>query len=161
MASMGAYPESLASNRRALGLREEAARADPNDQRAATAVAASTKRIGTTLHSMGNLDEALAESQRAVALYEDVTRRSKEDWGLVLSLAEAHDDVADVLMDLAARRGIPAARQQEWRARALAEDREALALYEGQRDKGALPKAQEKRIAELKETVEKIRRAAQ
>ena len=108
---------------------------------------------------MGNFDEALAELQRAVALYEDATRRSKEEWGTVVNLAEAHDDVAEVLVDLAARRGTPAARQQEWRARALAEDRKALALYEGLRDKGVLPKTREQRIAELKEAVEKLRRA--
>ena len=160
MARMGTYAEALASHRRALALREEAAQADPNDFRAAVAVANSTVRLGTTLRKMGDFDGALAESQRAAALYADLIRRSTADWTTVESLANAHSDVADELVDLAARRGAPPARQPEFRARAIAEYRKALELYEGLRDKGVLPKAHEQYIAELKEDVEKVRRAA-
>jgi non-specific serine/threonine protein kinase/serine/threonine-protein kinase len=158
---MGTFTEALAWHRRALALREEAARADPNDVRAVKAVAASTKRIGTTLRKMGNFDEAVAESQRAVALYEDLTKRSTAEWSTVEELADAHSDVGDAWVDLAARRGTPAARRQEYRARAIAEYQNAVALYEGLRDKGVLPKAHEKYIAEYKEDIEKVRRAAQ
>ena len=158
---MGAYAEALAWHRRALALRQEAARADPNDMRAAKAVASSTKRIGTTLRGMGNLDEAVAESQRAVALYDDLTKGSTAEWSTVEELADAHSDLADALVDLAARRGTPPARQLEYRARAIAEYLKAVALYEGLRDKGVLPKAHEKYIAEYKEDIEKVRRAAQ
>jgi len=161
MARMGTYPEALASHRRALALREEAARADPNDVRAAKGVASSTTRIGTTLRRMGNFDEALAESQRAVALYEDLTRRSTADWATVEDLADTHSDVAEALVGLAARRGAPAARRQDYRARAIAEYQKAVALYEGLRDQGVLPKAHEKYIAEYKEDIEKVRRGAQ
>jgi non-specific serine/threonine protein kinase/serine/threonine-protein kinase len=160
-ARMGAYTEALAWHRRALSLREEAARADPDDVRAARGVAASTKRIGTTLGKMGDFDGALAELQRAVALYEDLTRRSTADWATVEELADAHSDAADALVDLAARRGTPAARQRDDRARAIAEYQKAVALYEGLRDKGVLPKAHEKYIAEYKEDIEKVRRAGQ
>jgi tetratricopeptide (TPR) repeat protein len=160
MARMGTYTEALSSHRRALALREEAARADPNDVRAAAAVASSIARISSTLRRMGNFDEAQAESQRAVALFEDLTTRSRADWTIIEDLANAHSDVADVLADLAARRGVTAARQQEFRARAIAEYRKAIELYEGLRAKGVLPKAHEKYIADLKEDVEKVRRAA-
>ena len=158
---MGAYAEALAWHRRALALRQEAARADPNDMRAAKAVASSTKRIGMTLRKMGNFDEAVAESQRAVALYDDLTKGSTAEWSTVEELADAHSDLADALVDLAARRGTPPARQLEYRARAIAEYLKAVALYEGLRDKGVLPKAHEKYIAEYKEDIEKVRRAAQ
>jgi serine/threonine protein kinase/tetratricopeptide (TPR) repeat protein len=160
MARMGTYTEALASHRRALALRQEAAQADPNDFRAATAVASSIMRIGRTLREMGDLDGALAESQRAVVLYAALTRRSKTDVGLVESLSEAHSDIADELVDQAARRGVPPARQQESRARAIAEYRKAIELYEGLRAKGVLPKAREKYIADLKADVEKVNRAA-
>ena len=76
-------------------------------------------------------------------------------------LADAHSDVADALVDLAGRRGTSAARQRESRARAIAEYQKAVALYEGLRDKGVLPKAHEKYIAEYKEDIEKVRRGAQ
>jgi non-specific serine/threonine protein kinase/serine/threonine-protein kinase len=161
MARMGAYTEALASHRRALALREEAAQADPNDFRAARSVASSTARIGTVLRRMGDLDAALAESQRAIVLTEDLAKRSAADWATVEERADAHSDLADTLVALAARRGTPAARQQECRARALAEYQKALALYEDLRDKGVLPKAHERYITELKENVEKVRRAAQ
>ncbi len=160
-ARMEAYTDALAWHRRALELRQEAARADPNDMRAARAVAASTTRIGTTLRKMGNFDEGLVESQRAVELYEDLTKRSTADWSTVEELADAHTDVADVLVALAARRGTPPARQQDCRARAIAEYQKGVALYEGLRDKGVLPKAHEKYIAEYKGDIEKLRRAAQ
>jgi non-specific serine/threonine protein kinase/serine/threonine-protein kinase len=158
---MGAYADALAWHRRALALREEAARADPNDVRAAKAVAASTTRIGTTLRKMGDPGGALAELQRAVALYEDLTKRSTAEWATVEQLADAHSDVADALVDLAARRGTPPPRRRECRARAIAGYQKAVALYEGLRDKGVLPKAHEKYIAEYKEDIEKVRRAAQ
>jgi tetratricopeptide (TPR) repeat protein len=160
MAKMGAYTEALASHRRALALREEAAQADPNDVRAAVAVANSTVRIGTTLRLMGDFEGAQAESQQAVALFEDLTNQSRADWTIMENLADAHSDVADALVDQAARRGATPARQQESRARAIAEYRKALELYEGLHDKGVLPKAHEKYIADLKEDVEKVRRAA-
>jgi tetratricopeptide (TPR) repeat protein len=158
---MGAYTEALASHRRALALREEAAQADPNDFRAARSVASSTARIGTVLRRMGDLDAALVESRRAIVLTEDLAKRSAADWATVEERADAHSDLADTLVALAARRGTPAARQQECRARALAEYQKALALYEDLRDKGVLPKAHERYITELKENVEKVRRAAQ
>ena len=161
LARMGAYTDALASHRHALGLREEAARADPNDVRAAAGVAASTARIGTTLRRMGDLDRALPESQRAVALYEDITKRLRTDWGTVENLADAHSDVADVFVDMAARRGAPPAGRREYQARAIAEYQKALAVYEGLRDKGILPKAHEKNITQLEDGIEKLRRAAQ
>jgi eukaryotic-like serine/threonine-protein kinase len=159
-ARMGTYHEALAWHQRALALREEAARADPNDARAASAVANSTARIGRTLRESGDFDGALAESQRAVTLFEDMTKRSKTDWTAVLSLADAHNDVAEALADLAARRGTSAARQQEGRTRAIAEYRKAIEMYEDLRKRGALPKGGEKYIPEMKEKVEKLRRAA-
>jgi non-specific serine/threonine protein kinase/serine/threonine-protein kinase len=160
MGRMGAYTEALASHRRALALREEASRADPNDVRAAKAVASSTTRIGNLLRNMGDLDGSLTESQRAIVLYDDLAKRAATDWSTVEDRADAHSDLADTLVALAARRGTAAARQQEYRARAIAEYQRALALYEGLRDKGVLPKAHEKYITELKEDVEKVRRAA-
>ena len=109
---------------------------------------------------MGDLDGSLTESQRAIVLYDDLAKRAATDWSTVEDRADAHSDLADTLVALAARRGTAAARQQEYRARAIAEYQRALALYEGLRDKGVLPKAHEKYITELKEDVEKVRRAA-
>jgi tetratricopeptide (TPR) repeat protein/predicted Ser/Thr protein kinase len=160
-AHMGDYTEALAWHRRALALREEAARADPNDVRAAAGVAASTARIGTTLRKMGKLDEALAESQRAAALYDEVVKRSRADWSRVTNMADTICDVADTLSDLAERHGTPATRRQEYRARAIAEYQKSLALYEGLRAKGLLPKTRERDITELKENIERVRRAEQ
>jgi hypothetical protein len=51
-ARMGSDGDALASHRRALALREEAARVDPNGQRAAISVASSTNRIANLLHKM-------------------------------------------------------------------------------------------------------------
>jgi len=158
---VGSLDEALVWHRRALALREEAAQADPNDVRAVTGVAASTTRIGITLRKMGDLDQALTVGQRAVALYENLSKTARGDWGTVTELADAICDVADTLADHAARHGAPAAVQQEYRARALAEYQKSLALYEGLKAKGLLPKSRESDIAELKEDIEKVRRAAQ
>jgi len=99
--------------------------------------------------------------QRAIVLYDDLAKRAATDWSIVEERADSHAYLANTLSALAARRGIPAARQQEYRLRAIAEYQSALALYEGLRDKGVLPKAHEKNITELKEQVEKVRRGAQ
>jgi tetratricopeptide (TPR) repeat protein len=158
MTQMGAYKEALVSHRRALALREEAAKADPNDLRAATAVASTTYRIGKTLLAMGDFEAAVQESQRAIGLYETLTVRSRAEWSLLVDLASAHWDIADELAAWAARRGTSAARQRELRSRSLADYGKALALLEDLREKGVLPKAQEKYIAELRGDAEKVRR---
>jgi len=56
-------------------------------------------------------------------------------------------EVADTLVGLVARRGPQAAHQQKFRARASAGYQKALALYDGLRDRGVLPKANEKTSA--------------
>ena len=94
----GAYDDALASHRRALALRVEAAEADPKDVRAATSVASSTHRIGITLNRKGDPEGALTELRNAAVLYEKLADKPSPDWQSVRDLAEVHDDMAETLV---------------------------------------------------------------
>ena len=150
---MGAFDDGLASHRRALALRQEAANADPKDVRAALSVASSTTRIGNLLEKKGDFPGALSELQDSARLYQDLANRPGIDWATVKDLAEVHSDIADALVDQAKSSRAPS-------PRAAGEYRKAREIYEGLRARGLLPKAYLKRISELQAEEDKLKPVA-
>jgi len=153
--------EALQFDRKALDLRQQAAQADPQDFRAATAVAASTRRIGLVIKRMAKPHEALLELERAAARYEELSRRPGTDWATVRSLAETHQDMADTWTDLAQAHAADAARRRGDEKRAAEEYEQARSLLSGLRDQGKLPKAEWARLEQLSALAQKARRSAQ
>jgi len=137
---MGDQEAALAAYRRTLAMRMAVAAADPNDFRAATAVASATSKIGVELEKQKKFAEAQPELRRATVLYEELARRPGALWTVLRDLAEVHVDNAEVIVAL----GRP-----NWRTLAAAEYAAARRLYEGLRDRGALPKTSLGRIGEL------------
>ena len=146
---MGNFDDALVSHRRALALREEAASADPNDVRAAVAVASSTDRIAKILRSKGDFPGALATLRDALARFEKLTNQPSPSWQTVRDLAETHVDIAETLVMMGDRKGTPAARRQALRTQAADEYRKARELYEGLKARGVLPKTYFNHIGEL------------
>jgi len=66
---MNRLDDALQFHRQALELRQQAAQADPQDFRAASAVAASMRKIGLVLKKMAKPRDALSELQQAAARY--------------------------------------------------------------------------------------------
>ncbi len=155
--AMNRLDDALQFNRKALQLRQQAAQADPQDFRAATAVAASMRRIGVVLKRMAKPQEALAELEQAVAHYGELSRRPGADWATVLSLADTHESIAETWADLAKA---PAAGRAQRTADSLAaagEYDQARALLAGLRDQGKLPKPEWKHVDELATLAQKAR----
>ncbi len=149
MGRLGSYDQALASHREALALRIEAAQADPNDFRAAVAVASSTERIGTLLYNMHDLNGSLDNLERAIQRYEALTQARDGDWSTVRNLAEARSDTAQVLAALAGKRGLPETVRRQHLDRAAQLYRQARQAYARLRDQGVLPKNMVTRIDEL------------
>ena len=145
---LGDLPTSLEFHRKALALRQSAAAADPNDHRAAVAVASTTERIGSVLRRMHRLPEALQEMQHAIVLWKDLADPPGAAWSVVIDLADTHDEFADVYIDMKA---FP---------RAVAEYEQAIKLYSSLRDRGVLPKALYAHIDDLKTQADKCRKSA-
>jgi tetratricopeptide (TPR) repeat protein/predicted Ser/Thr protein kinase len=160
-ARMGTLDDALASHRRALALREEAAKADPNDERAAVSVASTTERIGVVLHKKGDLAGSLAELQSAIAQYEKVADRPSPGWSTVRDMADAREDMAETLTDMADRKGISAGERQSLRGRTADEYRKSRELFEGLKTRGVLPKSYFAHIGELQTLEAKFKPAAQ
>jgi tetratricopeptide (TPR) repeat protein len=157
----GANDDALVSHRKALALREEAAKADPNDVRAANAVASSTNRIGLVLYKKQDLDASLSELQNAVALYQRLADRPSAPWQTVRDLADVHDNMGDTLALMSERRDVSAAARQALRSRGAGEYRTARELYEGLKARGVLPKGYFAHIGELQAEEDKLKPAGQ
>jgi tetratricopeptide (TPR) repeat protein/tRNA A-37 threonylcarbamoyl transferase component Bud32 len=138
-------PGALAFYRKALDLRQSAAAADPNDNRARVAVASSTERIGGLLQRMGKLPEAVQETQQAIVLWKALADRPGSVWTTTRDLADTHEELGDVYI---AMKAYP---------RAAAEYDMATSLYDSLRDRGVLPKSLYSKIDQLKTQAEKCR----
>jgi tetratricopeptide (TPR) repeat protein len=138
-------PGALAFYRKALDLRQSAAAADPNDNRARVSVASSTERIGGLLHRMGKLPEALQETQQAIVLWKALADRPGSAWTTTRDLADTHEELGDVYVSM---RAYP---------RAAAEYDMATGLYKSLSDRGVLPKSLYTKIDQLKTQAEKCR----
>jgi non-specific serine/threonine protein kinase/serine/threonine-protein kinase len=99
---LGDQPAALALYRKAQALRRSAADADPNDNRAATALASITERVGNQLRRIHDLPGALLEMQRAVVLWKRLADRPGSSWTNISNLADTHDEFADVFIDMKA-----------------------------------------------------------
>jgi len=155
-ARLGKYDDSLAAYRRTLALRTEVAQADPNDQRAADALASAVTKIGITYHYLGDLAAAERELRRAIHLYEELVPRGS-GWATTRGLALVHDNLADTIeAGCAKSHGGPACL-----ARAAAELATERALLLGLKQKGLLPKADDKLIADIQEREARLRRGGQ
>ncbi len=158
---MNRLDDALQFNGKALELRQQAAQADPHDFRAATAVAASMRRIGLVLKRMAKPREALAELAQAVARYAELSRRPGADWATVSGLAETHQDIAETWTDMAQARTTAAAQRSADYLAAAAEYDQARALLAGLRDQGKLPKPEWPQVDELASLAQKARRSGQ
>jgi tetratricopeptide (TPR) repeat protein len=145
---LGDLPTALEFHRKALALRQSAAAADPNDNRAAVAVASSTERVATQLRRLHKLPEAMQEIQQAIAMWKQLADRPGSAWTSTRELADTHEEFADVFIEMKA---FP---------RAVAEYEQAIKLYSSLRDRGLLPKAQYVNIDELKTQADKCRKSA-
>jgi serine/threonine protein kinase/tetratricopeptide (TPR) repeat protein len=157
--AMNRLDDALQFDRKALDLRQQAAQADPHDFRAATAVAASTRRIGVVLKKMAKPHEALAEFEQAAARYSELSLRPDADWATVRSLAETREDIAEAWIDLAQSHATPAAQRRADYLAAAGEYEQARALLAGLRDQGKLPKSDWPRVDEMAALAQKARSA--
>jgi serine/threonine protein kinase len=137
---LGDQPAALAFYRKAQALRQPAAEADPNDHRAAVALASITGRVANQLRRTHDLPAALQESQRAIALWKQL--------GDTIELADAHDERADTYIEMKAY------------PQAVAEYEQAIKLYTALRDRGVLSKALYAQIDEMKAQADKCRKSA-
>jgi tetratricopeptide (TPR) repeat protein len=138
---LGDQPAALAFYRKAQALRQTAAAADPNDHRAAVALASITGRVANQLRRTHDLPAALQESQRAIAFWKQLGDDTIE-------LADAHDERADIYIDMKAY------------PQAVAEYEQAIKLYTSLQDRGVLSKALYARIDEMKAQADKCRKSA-
>lgn len=141
-------PAALEFHRKALALREAAAAADPNDNRAAVSVASSTERLATTMRRVHDLPGALQQMQRSVDLWKKLAERPGSAWTNISNLADTHEEFADIYIDMKAY------------PRAVAEYEQAIALYTSLRDRGVLPKALYANIDNWKIQADKCRKSA-
>ncbi|MGO9232014.1 MAG: protein kinase domain-containing protein [Bryobacteraceae bacterium] len=159
--AMNRLNDALQFHRKTLELRQQAASADPQDFRAATTVAASTKRIGLVLKKMMKTREALAELEQAAARYGELSRRAGADWATVSNLAETHEDIAETWIDLAQAYGTAVAQRSADYLAAAGEYEQAHRLLAGLRDQGKLPKSEWREVDELAALAQKARASAQ
>jgi len=148
---------ALEWHRKALALRLDAAKADPNDARAARSVASSTGRMASVLRRLGRLDEALSSSKDGLEAWRRISEKSSGDVAAVTEVADAHADIAQVEIDMAALKTTPASKGRELRAAAAQEYEAGSSLYAGLRDRGKLAKAEEHHIDEYAARAAKLR----
>jgi hypothetical protein len=127
------------------------AQADPNDQRAAEAVAGAQARLGIALSRTGDLTGAEREYRAAIAGFDALIRRDRSDWRSVFAKAMALDDLAVALEQRCDKGACPAAIDEL--------DQEA-SLLERLRVQGVLPHADEHWIADARAHAQKLRRGA-
>jgi tetratricopeptide (TPR) repeat protein len=145
---LGDQAGGLAMYRKAEALRQSAADADPNDYRAAVSLASITGRIAVVLRQLRELPAALDETQRAIALWKKVVEHPGSSRNNSNELADAHEELADVYIDM---KNYP---------RAVAEYQEAIRLYSALRDRGVLAKESYGHIDELKAQAQKCLRSS-
>jgi tetratricopeptide (TPR) repeat protein/predicted Ser/Thr protein kinase len=142
---LGDQSAALAFYRKAQALRKPAAEADPNDHRAAVALASITSRVANQLRRTHDLPAAVEEWQRAIALWKQLADRPGAPLSDASELADAHDERADVYIEV---KSFP---------RAAAEYEQAIKLYTMLRDHGFSSTA---RIDELTAQADKCRKSA-
>jgi tetratricopeptide (TPR) repeat protein/predicted Ser/Thr protein kinase len=141
---LGDLPAALEFYRKGLALRQSAAAADPNDNRAAISVASSVERIGGLLHLMGDLPAALEQTQQAIVLWKRLAERPGAVWTNTRELADTHAELGDIYITM------------KNFSRAAAEYDQAARLYASLRDRGiSLPK----KVEELKAQADKCRQS--
>jgi tetratricopeptide (TPR) repeat protein len=144
---LGDQPAALAYYRKAQALRQAAAAADPNDYRAAVALASITERVAKQLRRVHDLPAARREMQQAIVLWKELAGRPGSAWSNTSNLADTHEELAYVYIDMKAY------------PRAVAEYEQVIRLYNSLRDRGVLPKAEDAHIDELKTQADKCRKS--
>ncbi len=152
---------ALAWHQKALALRREAAKADPNDSRAATALVSSIGRTAAVLERLGKLEEALGMTEEATALWRIQVEKSPGKIEPVVELADSLAETSDIRSDMAARQGVSAARRKDLFSAAAQGYDQAGAMYVALRDKGTLSKGQVKYIDQYADSARKARAHAQ
>ena len=107
--------DALGWHQKALAIRTQAVKADPNDQRAAIAVASSTGRIAGVYSGMGDFERAIATARRAIPMWKTLSAKPGASWSIAVELADGHGAARQLLRrfreetDRCAARAIPGA----------------------------------------------------
>jgi hypothetical protein len=123
------------------------AQADPNDERAATSLASAHDKLGLTLLKTKAFEDAEREMHEAIAIYDGLVRRGAANWATTRDLANAHDDLADVLE---ARCG------KSCKSRVVAELSTERTMLEGLRQKGLLQPRDLKYLQEVDQRIARM-----
>ncbi len=151
---------ALEWHQKALDLRKRAVAADPNDSRAAHAVASSTGRIGYVLRRMGRWDDALRYAHDALDAWLKIVGQSPDDVAAVTEVGDAHADIGELKSDMPVPPGMPASKRRELLLQSAQEYETGVSFFVGLRDKGKLPKQYEGKIAEYTAAAAKARELA-
>jgi len=148
---------ALEWHRQALALRTNASKADPNDARAAFAVASTTARIASALRRLGEFDAAEAAARQSLDLWKEMSHRSPGGVSNATGIADAHGELGNIESDRVALKSTPAAQRSHLLASAAREFEQARSVYAGLHDKGILAKGDEHYIAEYTALVQTAR----
>ncbi len=143
---------ALASHMKALEIREAAAKSDPNDVRAAAAVASSARRIGSIYEDMGAFDDAEKWYRKAVMLWSSIAKDRKDDRVTASELAQSHWFLGDIYKKQAEKHA--SANQL---ADAASEYEQARALYLGLQGRGVLPPSEIRDLDEVTHLLAAVR----
>ena len=144
----GTLDESLTAYQRVIALREEVAKADPKDERAATSLASGYAKLGITLRKLKDWDGSEAATRRSLAIYEGVMKGDAPGWQLVRDIAVIHDDLVDLFEEKCAK---------ACAGRIVTELETERSLLAGLREKGLLPKADAKMLADVEARLAKLK----
>lgn len=150
---LGNDPAALEWLRKALVLRREAVAADPNDMRAARALASIGSRMTEVLRRLGRYPEGLALTGEMMAQIERMLEKSPTDVESILGLADAHGESGRLRMDMAAH---SPAHRHELLLAALQELNAAKSSYGALRDSGKLPKSSFDDLARYQDDIAKV-----
>ena len=142
---------ALEANFKALAIRLDQTKADPNDLRAARFVASSQERIAATYKRLGDLNHSVEWSRAAIDQFKKVVAADR-GWATTVELADTHAELAETYQSFAAKN--PSLWQN-----ATAEFEQARSLYAAVREKGVLPKALYSKIAAFAAEAERCRAA--
>ena len=148
---------ALEWHRKALALRREAAKADPNDSRAASALVSSIGRIATVLRRLGKLEEALDMANEAAGLWKARMEKAPTSAQVAVEWADVRAEIGYIKDCMAMRSSTPAAKRNELFASSAQEFDQIRATYIAMRDKGTLPKNEYKYIDQYADDAAKAR----
>ncbi|MEZ5559744.1 MAG: protein kinase [Pseudomonadales bacterium] len=99
-ANLGDTASAIASQRKALAIRQALTQADPEDQDAQREFALSRRKVGLLLWETGALGDAVAELRGSQATFEGIAARRPEDPAILFELATTFDYIGMLQQEL-------------------------------------------------------------